>query len=59
MEHDCVGDGTEQEAADHLRMFRDAGGSHGSIRTTDKGLGSNIDAHIDYMARIKRHYDAG
>lgn len=50
---------TEQEAADHLRMFRDAGGSHGSIRTTDKGLGSNIDAHIDYMARIKRHYDAG
>ena len=50
---------TEQEAADHLRMFRDAGGSHGSVRTTDKGLGGNIDAHISYMAEIKRRYDAG
>jgi probable F420-dependent oxidoreductase len=48
-----------QEAVDHLRMFRDAGGTHGSIRTTDNGFGSNIDAHIDHMAETKRLYDAG
>lgn len=50
---------TPQEAVDHLRLFRDAGGTHGSIRSTDKGLGKNIDAHIDYMAEIKHLYDAG
>lgn len=50
---------SEQDAADHLRMFRAAGGTHGSIRTTDKGLGDNIDAHIGYMAAVKRLYDAG
>lgn len=49
----------QQDAADYLRQFRDAGGTHGSIRTTDKGLGSNIDAHIDFMAETKRLYDAG
>ena len=48
-----------QEAADHLRIFRDAGGTHSSIRTTDKGLGNDIDAHIDFMAETKRRYDAG
>lgn len=49
----------QQEAADHLRIFRDAGGTYGSIRTTDKGLGNDIDAHIDFMAETKRLYDAG
>lgn len=48
-----------QEAADDLRTFRDAGGTHGSVRTTDKGLGKDIDAHIDYMARTKQLYDKG
>lgn len=49
---------TEQEAADHLRLFRDAGGTHGSVRTTGKGLGGNISDHIEYMAKIKRCFDA-
>ncbi len=49
----------QQEAADHLRQFREAGGTHGSIRTTDKGLGNDIDAHIDFMAQTKHLYDAG
>ena len=49
----------QQEAADHLRQFRDAGGTYGSIRTTDKGLGGDIDAHIDFMAETKRLYDKG
>lgn len=50
---------TPQDSADHLRMFRDAGGTHGSVRTTDKGLDTDIDAHIDHMAEIKRLYDTG
>jgi probable F420-dependent oxidoreductase len=50
---------SEQEAADHLRLFRDVGGTHGSVRTTDKGIGPAIDGHIAYMAEIKRRYDAG
>lgn len=48
-----------QEAADHLMMFRDAGGTHGSVPSMGKGLGSNIDAHIDYVAEVKRILDAG
>lgn len=48
-----------QEAADHLRMFRDAGGSHGCVPSMGKGLGSDIDAHIDYLARAKRILDRG
>lgn len=48
-----------QEAADHLRQFRDAGGTHGCIPSMDKGLGNNIDAHIDYITTAKRLLDAG
>lgn len=48
-----------QEAADHLKIWRDAGGTHGCVASTDKGLGNNIDAHIDYIAEVKRLFDAG
>jgi probable F420-dependent oxidoreductase len=48
-----------QEAADQLKMFRDAGGTHGCIPSMGKGLGNNIDAHIDYIAHAKRLFDAG
>lgn len=48
-----------QEAANHLRMFRDAGGTHGCIPSMDKGLGNDINAHIDYIAETKRLLDAG
>lgn len=47
-----------QEAADDLKRFREAGGTHGSIRSTDMGLGSDIDAHINYMAEVKRLLDS-
>jgi probable F420-dependent oxidoreductase len=43
-----------QEAADHLKIWRDAGGTHGCVPSMDKGLGNNIDAHIDYVAEVKR-----
>ncbi|MFC4313553.1 LLM class F420-dependent oxidoreductase [Steroidobacter flavus] len=48
-----------REAADHLKIWRDAGGTHGCVPSMDKGLGNNIDAHIDYIAEVKRLYDAG
>ena len=48
-----------QEAADHLKIWRDAGGTHGCIPSMDKGLGSDIDAHIAYIAEVKRLLDAG
>lgn len=47
------------ETAEHLKIFRDAGGDYGSIRTTDKGLGKDINAHIAFMAEAKRLYDLG
>jgi hypothetical protein len=47
------------EAASHLKMWRDAGGTDGCVPSTDKGFGSNIEAHIDYIAEVKRFMDAG
>lgn len=47
------------QAADHLRRWRDAGGTHGCVPSMGKGLGSDIDAHIDYIAEAKRLIDAG
>jgi len=49
----------QSEAADHLKMWRDAGGSHGCVSSMDKGLGNDIDAHIDYIADVKRRLDSG
>ncbi|MEY2942396.1 MAG: hypothetical protein RLY97_410 [Pseudomonadota bacterium] len=48
-----------QEAATHILQFRDAGGQFGTIPSTDKGLGSDIDAHIDYLAKAKALIDKG
>lgn len=50
---------TPQEAADDLRAFREAGGTHGCVPSMGKGLGPDIDAHIDYLAEAKRILDAG
>lgn len=49
----------QQEAADHLKRWRDAGGTHGTVPSMDKGLGGDINAHIDYVAEVKRLLDAG
>jgi probable F420-dependent oxidoreductase len=48
-----------REAADHLKLFRDAGGQHGCVSSMDKGLGGDIDAHIEYIAKVKRILDVG
>jgi probable F420-dependent oxidoreductase len=50
---------TPQEAADHLKIWRDAGGTHGCATSMGKGLGADIGAHIDYVAEVKRLLDAG
>lgn len=47
------------QAAEHLKMWRDAGGTHGCAPSMEKGLGANIDAHIEYIAEVKRLLDAG
>ncbi len=43
-----------QATADQLRRWRDSGGSHRSVSKTKMGLGSDIKAHIDYIAEVKR-----
>jgi len=48
-----------REAAEHLKTWRDAGGSHGCVDTMGKGFGDNIDAHIAYAAEVKRLLDRG
>lgn len=50
---------TPEESAEHLKIFRDAGGSHGCVQSMNRGLGANIDAHIDYVIKAKRLIDAG
>jgi probable F420-dependent oxidoreductase len=49
----------EAETADYLKIWRDAGGTHGCAPSMGKGLGADIDAHIDYLADVKRMVDAG
>ncbi len=48
-----------REAAEHLKIWRDAGGTHACVPSMDKGLGGNIDAHIDYIATVKQILDTG
>jgi probable F420-dependent oxidoreductase len=48
-----------EDAADHLRRWRDGGGTHGCVPSMGKGLSNNIEAHIDYVAQVKRLIDAG
>jgi probable F420-dependent oxidoreductase len=50
---------TPREAADHLNMFRDAGGTHGCVHSMGKGLAHDINAHVDYLAAVKRLFDTG
>jgi probable F420-dependent oxidoreductase len=44
-------------AADDLKIWRDAGGTHGCVPSMGKGLGGDIDAHIAYLAHVKRLLD--
>ncbi len=48
-----------EEGADAIKMFRDAGGTHGTVQSMNKGLPRDIDAHIEYVAKVKRLIDAG
>lgn len=50
---------TPREAADDLKTWRDAGGTHGCAQSMGKGLGPDIEAHIEYAAEVKRLFDAG
>jgi hypothetical protein len=46
-----------QEALDDLKLARDSGGTLGCISSMDKGLGNNIEAHIEYIAHAKHLLD--
>lgn len=50
---------TAQESADHLKRWRDAGGTHGCVSSMSKNLGGEIGPHIDFVAEVKRLFDAG
>jgi len=45
------------EAAEELLGWRDLGGTHGSAPSTAKGLGGDIEAHIEYFAALKLRFD--
>lgn len=48
-----------EQTAEHLKMWRDSGGTHGCVPSMNKDLGGDIDAHIDYIAKVKKLLDAG
>lgn len=48
-----------EQTAEHLKMWRDSGGTHGCAPSMNKNLGGDIDAHIDYIAKVKKLLDAG
>jgi probable F420-dependent oxidoreductase len=48
-----------RDAADSLKVWRDAGGTHGSLQTVELGFGADIEAHIDFMAETARLFRAG
>lgn len=48
-----------RQAAETMKIWRDAGGTHGCVQSLDQGLGPDIDAHIEYLAEAKRIVDAG
>lgn len=50
---------TAQESADHLKRWRDAGGTHGCVSSMSKNLGGEIGPHIEFIAEVKRIMDAG
>ena len=47
-----TGGKTPTEAADRLKQWRDAGGTHGAVVTMNNGLDS-AQAHLDYLASVR------
>ncbi len=48
-----------RDSADYLKIWRETGGTHGTVPSMDKGLGGDIDSHIDFLADVKRIFDLG
>jgi probable F420-dependent oxidoreductase len=48
-----------QQAADALRGWQQAGGTHGAISTRGQDYGANVDAHIDYLGRVRALMERG
>jgi probable F420-dependent oxidoreductase len=45
--------GDVEDSAGQLNAWRDAGGTHGCLCTQDKGFGADVEAHIDFMGRVR------
>jgi alkanesulfonate monooxygenase SsuD/methylene tetrahydromethanopterin reductase-like flavin-dependent oxidoreductase (luciferase family) len=48
-----------RESADHLKRWRDAGGTHGCVSSMSKGFDGEIDRHIEFAGEVKLVFDAG
>jgi probable F420-dependent oxidoreductase len=48
-----------EAAADTVRAWREAGGTHACVPSMNQGFGRDIGAHIDFYADLKRRIDAG
>lgn len=46
-----------QSTADQLNAWRDRGGTHGCVHSQAKGLGGDIDAHIDFITQVRHRLD--
>jgi probable F420-dependent oxidoreductase len=47
------------EVSGTLKAWRDVGGTHGCFDTMDRGFGTSIEAHIDFMAKVAELTNAG
>jgi probable F420-dependent oxidoreductase len=52
-------DPAPQRAVDDLKVWREAGGTHGAVSTMGNGFGANVDAHIDYISQARALLDQG
>jgi probable F420-dependent oxidoreductase len=48
-----------ESAADAVKAWRDGGGTHACVPSMRMGFGQDIEAHVDFYAKLKRRIDAG
>lgn len=48
-----------RDVAETLKVWQDAGGTHGAVATARRRFGADVDAHIDFMVEVKASLDRG
>ena len=46
-----------RQSADYVRVWRDLGGTHAAVPSMGHGFGRDIEAHIDFLAEVRRQID--